>query len=378
MATYMELKGLAENMSSIRKGNLLKYNIDDFAEHLPRFVRSANDAFVAANHGVPGVLDYDMSGFTEPEDERDCYANNQALARLDEVIPYLEKINPYLKEGYTESSGYSMHLLHLCDELLEAKQHGLSDEAIDYMCTHAIPRDAGFFGCKHYEYDTYDARIRFQDGMSVEEVSQYQAMDLSLRQIVDFYRDDCRRKDCDIDPSVVALLASAYNSGEAYGLYDAIRDGVENGGLTVAQAKGVHDAIGCLLNEPNDGFETMRCEGYVQSFAEIITQDATSFEFFDRHPEKLMTLALDFKENSSNIPWISDYYDKYPDRCCKNTTLLFRLRSELHWRISIFPPSPGTHPSLFLFLLCSATVFLFRSCPCSTCFCDSYPIQPCL
>ena len=133
MATYAELKELSQHMDRIDDSVFMGFDIEGMPNHLPRNVRRANDAFVAANKDVPGVMDYDASGFTEPEDEHDCFINNQALTRLPEVMPYLEKMNQYVKEGGLEDKGYSMYMLHLGAKILNGKDKGLSDEQCDYL-----------------------------------------------------------------------------------------------------------------------------------------------------------------------------------------------------------------------------------------------------
>ena len=348
MATYAQLVELAQNAYSIRGKHLLTYGIDSFAEHLPREVSQANDEFYAMNKNVPGVMNYDGGGYTEPEDERDIYANNQALSRIPELIPYLDRMNKHLPAELLTSNDYSRRVLHLGAEVLAAKDYGLSKEEMDYIIDEAFPKDYQYFGCRHREYQTCDARWRFEKSESVEDVRKYQNIDSSLRQMIDFYLDDCRYVHKEPESERIDILANCYNADEAYGLYEAMKDRPNKPGFTINQCKGVHDAVGLIIAASEDKtknhnvtiyyedgdsrqiprFSDNYSEGYVQCFKEIIHHNDNGiagsgawnnvpyadrklyFDYFDKHPEKLSELAQAFVDADSDDRWLSDFYAK--------------------------------------------------------------------
>ncbi len=352
MATYAQLVELAHNMDNIHGKHLLTYSIDSFAEHLPREVSQANDRFYDLNKNVPGVMSYDGDGYTEPEDERDIYANNQALSRMAELLPYLERMNKHLPAELLTSDNYSRRVLHLGAEILEAQDKGLSKEEMDYLIDEAFPQDYQYFGCKHKEYQTCDARWRFEKNEPVEDVRRYQNIDSSIRQMVDFYLEDCRYVGKEPESEKIDILANCYNSDEAYGLHEAMKDRPHKPGFTVNQCKGVHDAVGLLIAASEDKtknrdvtiyyedggsrqiprFSDNYSEGYVQSFDEIIHHKDNEivghgawnnvpnadrklyFEYFDKHPEKLSELTQVFIDTNSEDRWMSDFYAKNPEK----------------------------------------------------------------
>lgn len=329
MATFAELKHLSENMEQLNEVSwaLNQYDIDSFAEHLPPDVRRANDLFTEANKHVPGWLDYNDMGFTEPEDERDCFANNLAIVRLPELIPYLEQANKNLDAKDIESDSYSMHALHLGAEILKAKDARFTKEQMDYLCDEAFKHDFPYFGCKHYEYDTCDARARFMNGMSVDKVREYQNMNPNVKQAVDFYTDHCEAHDKPVDDKAVSLIASAHTMDEAYGLYEHLV--YDNNQITVEQGEEIHKAIGQIIDASKDEkynpkvtmtypdgdtYELDRLssrysEGYVDSMAEMINKNRRLAE----HPERLQNLTKDFIEKGGAERWISSYFEQNPE-----------------------------------------------------------------
>lgn len=327
MSTFKELQDLSKNMDIIQKVAPMSYDIDSFAEHLPLNVRRANDIFVANNKHVPAVLDYDELGYTEPEDERDCFANNQALLRLPELIPYLEQANKGLEDGATEKSNYSQLALHLGAEILKAKDAGFTKEQMDYLVDEAFKHDFPYFGCKHYEYDLCDARGKFLDGMSVDKVREYQNMNPAVKQAVDFYTDHFMSRNQPVPDDGVKLIASANSMDEAYGLYSHLVYDTDN--VTVTQGEEIHKAIGQIIEaskddkynpnvtikyEDGDTSEIPRLssrysEGYVDAMAEMINKD----ERLAQHPEKLQDLTKDFIENGGAERWISSYFEQNED-----------------------------------------------------------------
>ena len=110
MATYAELKELYQNRNQIKDKELIaNINIDAF-DKVPKEYAIPHDEFVKANSGLKGVMDYDKRNYTEPEDYRLCFQCNQAIARIDEVMPYLDKINESL-----EKRGVDIDSLHEID-----------------------------------------------------------------------------------------------------------------------------------------------------------------------------------------------------------------------------------------------------------------------
>lgn len=216
MASFYDLKASYHQIRIPIK----KYDLDSFAEHLPSEIRKANQDFVKNNPTLPGLSDYDARGYTEPEDERDCYAANVALSDIKRTMPYLEKMNEHLTNEQLSSKQYSRNVLHLAAECLQAEDDGLSPEAIDFMIDNSFEKDFGYFGCKHYEYNMCQTRQDFKNGLDFDEVKSLSAVPDVARQAVDFYME---KKG--FEPEGIAVLSKAKDMGLAYGLYDKMVHG---------------------------------------------------------------------------------------------------------------------------------------------------------
>ena len=325
MATFAELKDLSQHMDRITGKNAIgTIELDEEGEHISRDARYANDFFVKRNPTVPGVMDYHASGFTEPEDERDCMANNMALARLDELMPYLEKANQGLSSEQLSDPNYSLHALHLGAEILEAKDRSFSEESIDYLCGKPFQRDFPYFGSKHYEYEMTDARWSLEGGVSLDGVKAIQDTNPDNRQSVHFYMDRCKQYGHDCDWDAVRLIGNAHDMGEAFAMYNHIADG----NITVEQGRRIHDAIGRIVeaipgeyNVPismsyDDGstykldrFSRMSMESQVDSMVELVQSDP----FISEHPSVLVPLTDMFIEKGGQERWISEFYEANPE-----------------------------------------------------------------
>lgn len=325
MATYDDLKLLSENMFMIKGRELFNQyecRFDKVGEHVPRPLADANNEFVRLNRGLVGVLNFDEYGFTEPEEERDCLSNNFALCHLDELMPFLEKMNEQLSEEDLQSPNYSLRVLHLAAEIYQAKMDDLSEDKMNYLCTESFAKDYKFFGCKHYEYNMCDARRRFEKGFSIDDVRRYQDMDLQYRQILDFYCDLCESRGVKPTESMEHLLSNAVSPDECYELYTAYQSGVSEDNLQLIH-KEVTNILDCLKH-PNecpfdvnlDKLSASRVPGYVQDCVSIISK----LEQYDFDTDVismnncLPIVVRKFVESKDDSIWISDYFDKHADR----------------------------------------------------------------
>lgn len=336
MATYAELKELSQHMDRIDDSVFMGFDIEGMPNHLPRNVRRANDAFVAANKDVPGVMDYDTSGFTEPEDEHDCFINNQALTRLPEVMPYLEKLNKYVKEGGLEDSKYSMYTLHLGAKILNGKDKGLDDEQIDYLCKIAGEKDLGYFGC--YKYSVENVRGMMREGEPLARIKMLESMKEENDQSVNFYRNFCDEVRLPKNDEAMILIGSSANMGVSYGLQEALTDD----GVSLKDAKAISECMDMIcaaeldpkLNvkyvnhvEHDDGttsdYDTSRFHTFaMEHYVEDITKNLYAEGVFKNHPESLKTLVKDFVNDTAVNPetgvplnnCISAYYGEHKDK----------------------------------------------------------------
>lgn len=336
MATYAELKELSQHMDRIDDSVFMGFDIEGMPNHLPRNVRRANDAFVAANKDIPGVMDYDTSGFTEPEDEHDCFINNQALTRLPEVMPYLEKMNQYVKEGGLEDDKYSMYTLHLGAKILNGKDKGLSDEQVDYLCEVAGKKDLGYFGS--YRYSVENVRGMMREGESLSRIKMLESMKEENEQAVNFYRDFCDETYLPKNDEALILIGSSANMGVAYGLQEAMTDKC----VSLNDAKAISECMdkiceaardpkfnikyestveyddGTSSTYTNSRFATFAMEHYVEDIVENLYDKGS----FRNHPESLKTMVNDFindaeVDSATGVPknqCISRYYDDHKEK----------------------------------------------------------------
>lgn len=217
MASFVQLKDLSEHMYRLNTVFVPNMDIDSFAEHLPYEARLSNNRFFELNKAIPGVLN--PSVYMEPEEERDCYANNLALCRLPELIPYLEQINVCLDRKAIESDSYSFKTLHLGAELLKAKDSGYDKARMDYLCDEVFSKDFNYFGCKHYEYELCEARLYIDNGFNVNETRILQNVPRHTKQSIGFYVDDCLQNQNPVDFNIVRRISRAVTVDDAYEAY---------------------------------------------------------------------------------------------------------------------------------------------------------------
>lgn len=154
MATYKELKTYADSISGSADAKKLSNEMKNIGladtDHVPGVQYSDSWNLFSKHKDLPGMMTADFS--MEPEDYRDCYNNNYSVLRINDVMPYLDKINSHLSESDLNDKNYSRRVLRLAAECVDAheKDH-LSDEKIDYMISKSIDADLHTFGHKRFD-----------------------------------------------------------------------------------------------------------------------------------------------------------------------------------------------------------------------------------
>ena len=324
MATYAELLDLSQNMDRIRNRVLFdamspigKFDIDSFAEHVPRGISEVNDVFYRSQDPtLPGILDFEKDGFTEPEDHRDIVSAHYALCHLDEVMPYLQQANDALTPEQLNDDRYSFYALRAGAEFLAGKD-SLTEEQMKYLTTEAFLKDFGCGGAKHYEYDVCDARWMFRSEPDVDKVRRMQNLPYEIKFA-------CQLHDIRVDDPVVPILEKAETSDGVYELasaYDTRNVSLENLQLIsdcthmLSEAAKNPDVNKKVLFE-FDGFGVKEQDyidrlsheyepGYINSYCELLGEPE-----FQANPEKLKELTQEFITNGGDHRWISEYYDE--------------------------------------------------------------------
>lgn len=329
MATYQQLKALAENPDKIKNRELINsVDIDGF-DKVPKTVRESHDEFVAANSDIPGVLDYDKLGYTEPEDYRHCFQNNQALSRIDELMPYIDKMN--IPQADVNDSHYSSRILPIGDEILKAKDDGLSEDKLDYLCESIVQRD---LDAPHWERETTVAR-KYLENFEVNDVQKFmegpsdnrQSVSFYIESFYDAYMESWRTENPEVKDEMmkgVAVIQKANDSSEAFGLYQAM----SWEGIKPEVADKIHESCNMMISAPkdknpdvggddlrmlrfDDNHSLGRTEGYVQSITELVKEHKSVFE---QNPELICDMTKDFIDNGGTQSYISQYYHGEPDK----------------------------------------------------------------
>lgn len=240
MATYEQLRRM--NSDNVFDKNLMDF---ETSQHkLPNENRTASDAFYESNKLLPGVMS--TEGYTEPEEYRDIMANNRALSRIDEVKPILERFNEHLTAEQLEDQNYSRRVLRFADSVLTAKDAGLSDEVIDYMCTDAFARDydGKYFGSPWRDYHMNNAVYLARDkGLNADLVRVIdETATLETDACIESYIDSFENPNEYADERVIKIIGSMPSYTSASAITDAIveNDITLSGAEEIAKAVNVH------------------------------------------------------------------------------------------------------------------------------------------
>lgn len=290
-------------------------SLDSVGDHLPDSVRLNNDTFVNMNAGIPGVMNFDAAGYTEPESRRDCWANNYALAHLNEIMPYLEKMNQYLSDEQISSPDYSKYTLHLAAECMQAQSatmsdKPLSDEKVDFMIETATQKDYGYFGCKHHEYNMFQIRRDFQDrNMSIDNERVMTAINDESRLAVELYCDTVG-----FDKQVIETIGRCNDMDVAC----AIEDCLEQNNIDIKQAdtlvkcmNRINDYAHSEENVNSDGgrrISMYRMEQNTQAFVNVINQ----YPRIGNNEAKMNMIASNFIDDKTHSD-LASYIDDNPD-----------------------------------------------------------------
>lgn len=331
MATFEQLKALSDKISKYsytqwgmkpEVSAIQGLNFDSFCEHVPVNIGRVDKDFYSAFGSEDLFKDcmVDIGKYNhdiEPEDERDMVANNYAVSRLPELIPYLEQVNIHLTEDQINDPNYSHYALHLGSEILMAKDFGFSKECMDYLCDEAFIKDWKYFGCKHNEYATCDARRKFENEISVEDVRFEQNLPTYTSGAIRWYQENCIEHNRPIDREAVRLIGSAYNMEESYALEGCLSDG-----MPIKDATTIHDCISMLVESSKhpelnhmieeeiefDGkkemiqvkrFSADYADAYVESYKELLNKGLKSDCFKE--------LTADFIANNPEKRWPADH-----------------------------------------------------------------------
>ena len=327
MATYAELKELYQNRNQIKDKELIaNINIDEF-DKVPTEYSIPHDEFVKANSGLKGIMDYDKRGYTEPEDYRLCFQCNQAIARIDEVMPYLDKINESLEKrgvdinSFKDSSSYSTRLLPLGDEILRARDAGVVEEYADYLCSEIAPRDTD---APHWMRETTEARRFLQRGYALDQVKSFMEGNPEVRQSVDLFVRDCEHNQTSTDYMMkgVSVITKCKDMDSAY----AISDTMTRAKFSPEAADAIRESYEMMMNAPDDKnpmipainerrFEVNHMIGSADRYIGDITSFASEHQsIMDAHPELIKEMTQDFIDNGKSNRSLSSYFHNEPDK----------------------------------------------------------------
>lgn len=324
MATFRELAQI--NVREIDAKGMMQFDMDMFAEHVPADISARNETFIRQNPGLPGLLDFQVGGWTEPEDERDVIANNQALSRIDEVMPILHRMNKHLDTNQLNNDNYSTRVLHIADEVLMAKDAGLEGSKLDYLIDEAAKKDIQgeyvSFGWKHHEYESCDARWKFELGMTVQEVRKLQNVPSHVKSVVDMYTMNGKYTQEGID-----WIINTRNSDEAYSMSDLIA----HGGKTNEQIQTIHDCVERLYaaaedpvknvqvdevwkgfdGEPDETHQLQRFSvEYGGGYVDDLRRMMDLYPEVEKNPEKLTAFTEKFIDEGAPHRWVSAYAEQ--------------------------------------------------------------------
>ena len=298
MAKFSELRLFYEQSLSGSDGPILAgeaansgFGVND---HVSSNQSQWNNEFVKSHGDIPGVLDFYKCGFTEPEDYRDCYNNNYALARIEESMQYLEKFNKYLTAEELESPDYSLYTLHLAAECLNAHDSYLTTEQIDYMIDKGFPRDKDFFGGNHYEYNMFQICNDFEAGRTFEEEDVILSSNPSAATSVGFFINKYG-----FDEDYIKVIGKNESSGAAFGVYEYISRHInDNKGEILAKADVMTNVANTLYNLP------------LEQKAIDISGEKTGYRFMDYDMDTMVSIDIaDVVEKLSDKYWMDSSKD---------------------------------------------------------------------
>ncbi len=310
MATYEQLRRM--NSDNVFDKNLMDFETS--RHKLPNENRTASDAFYESNKLLPGVMF--TEGYTEPEEYRDIMANNRALSRIDEVKPILERFNEHLTAEQLEDQNYSYRVLRFADSVLTAKDAGLSDDVIDYMCDEAFPRDyeSRYFGSAWRDYHTNNVvYLADRKGYNLDVIKVFEGSIRENESALETYLDLFENPNDIADSDGLKAIAQAPNFYASSEIEDALRnrDISEKGALEISKSlKVLVDAesnpdvnrwVTSTIDEKAIGsshrLSSVYHGGYVRDCVALFNEVPE----LQKRPELFTTLANDYVYNDKNI-----------------------------------------------------------------------------
>lgn len=225
MATYKELKTYADSISGSADAKKLSNEMKNIGladtDHVPGVQFSDSWNLFAKHKDLPGMMPADFS--MEPEDYRDCYNNNYSVLRINDVMPYLDKINSHLSESDLNDKNYSRRVLRLAAECVDAheKDH-LSDEKIDYMISKSIDADLHTFG--HKRFDMMMPNVRsYLKNYSFDQAKMLSDIDPNARDGVRYFLSYLP-----FDEKAISIIGKSKSPDISFGVADYMSTRIES------------------------------------------------------------------------------------------------------------------------------------------------------